>query len=77
MNQICPELEICNILFIVGTRLLLQFPLLRPRYKRLRIRGKDIKQSIHSTTVQLQYLFCNLICKFTYIKEAETVYKNI
>ena len=22
MNQICPELEICNILFIVGTRLL-------------------------------------------------------
>lgn len=56
MNQICPELEICNILFIVGTRLLLQFPLLRPRYKRLQIRGKDIKQSIQSTTIQMQDL---------------------
>ena len=26
---------------------------------------------------QVARLFCNLICKFTYIEEAETVYKNI
>ena len=48
MNQICPELEICNILFIVGTRLLPRFPFLQSGYKRLGIRGKNIKQSIHS-----------------------------
>ena len=48
MNQICPELEIDNILFIVDTRLLPRFPFLRAGYKRLRICDKDIKQSIHS-----------------------------
>ena len=48
INQICPELEIYNILFIVDTRLLPRFPFLRAKHKRLRIRSKDIKQSIHS-----------------------------
>ena len=48
MNQICPELEIYNILFIVVKGSSPHFPLLRPRYYCLRICGKDIKQSIQS-----------------------------
>ena len=48
LNQICPELEIDKILFIVAKGLSLHFPFLRAGYKRLQIRSKDTKQSEHS-----------------------------